>query len=88
MTFDWVTLIGLIAAAGTTVSYVPQLHKCWVTGKAGDLSLKMFCILAFGVAMWVIYGVLKQDAVIILANSISLCLLAGILFFKLRERGP
>jgi MtN3 and saliva related transmembrane protein len=85
MTLDWATLIGLIAAVGTTLSYVPQLKKCWETGKADDLSLKMFCILAFGVAMWVVYGVLKKDAVIILANSVSLCLLAGILFFKLRE---
>jgi MtN3 and saliva related transmembrane protein len=80
-----VTVIGLLAAAGTTLSYVPQLKKCWETGKARDLSLKMFGILAFGVAMWVVYGVLKHDAVIILANSVSLCLLAGILFFKLRE---
>jgi MtN3 and saliva related transmembrane protein len=85
MTLDWATLIGLIAAVGTTLSYVPQLKKCWETGKADDLSLKMFCILAFGVAMWVVYGVLNKDAVIILANSVSLCLLAGILFFKLRE---
>jgi MtN3 and saliva related transmembrane protein len=85
MTLDWATLIGLIAAVGTTLSYVPQLKKCWETGRADDLSLKMFCILAFGVAMWVVYGVLKKDAVIILANSVSLCLLAGILFFKLRE---
>jgi MtN3 and saliva related transmembrane protein len=84
MTLDWATVIGLIAAIGTTLSYIPQLKKCRDTGQAGDLSLKMFCILAFGVAMWVVYGVLKKDAVIILANSVSLCFLAGILFFKLR----
>jgi MtN3 and saliva related transmembrane protein len=86
MTLDLVTVIGLIAATGTTVSYVPQLKKCWETGKADDLSLKMFSILAFGIAMWVVYGVLKKDGVIILANGVSLCLLAGILFFKLRPR--
>jgi MtN3 and saliva related transmembrane protein len=80
----WVTVIGLIAAIGTTLSYSPQLKKCWETGQAGDLSLKMFCILAFGVAMWVVHGVLKKDAVIILADSLSLCFLGGILFFKLR----
>jgi uncharacterized protein with PQ loop repeat len=42
-------------------------------------------ILAFGIAMWVVYDLLKMDAVIILANSVSLCLLAAILFFKLRN---
>jgi MtN3 and saliva related transmembrane protein len=86
MTLDLVTVIGLIAATGTTLSYVPQLKKCWETGKADDLSLKMFTILAFGITMWVVYGVLKKDGVIILANGVSVCFLAGILFFKLRPR--
>lgn len=31
------------------------------------------------------YGFLRSDAVIITANSISLVLLLGILYFKLRE---
>jgi MtN3 and saliva related transmembrane protein len=34
----------------------------------------------------VVYGFLKSDIVIILANAISLALLFGILYFKLRER--
>jgi len=46
----------------------------------------MFSILAAGIALWAIYGILKTDYVIILANSISLCMLAGILYFKIRER--
>jgi MtN3 and saliva related transmembrane protein len=79
------TLIGLMAALCTTASYIPQLKKCWETGSAGDLSLKMFAILAAGIALWVFYGVLQHDAVIILANSVSLVLLSGILYFRLRE---
>jgi len=82
---DFTTIVGLAAAICTTVSYYPQLKKCWDTGSAGDLSLKMFSILAVGIALWVAYGVLKNDYVIILANSISLCFLGGILYFKLRE---
>jgi len=82
---DLTTVVGLLAAFCTTVSYFPQLKKCWETGSAGDLSLKMFSILATGVALWVAYGVLKSDYVIILANTISLFFLAGILYFKLRE---
>jgi MtN3 and saliva related transmembrane protein len=45
----------------------------------------MFLILALGVATWIIYGFLQRDLVIILANGVSLCLLLGILYFKLRE---
>ncbi len=82
---DTTTVIGLAAAFCTTVSYYPQLRKCWQSGSAGDLSLKMFAILATGVALWVAYGFLKGDFVIIIANAISLCLLLGILYFKIRE---
>ena len=83
MTF--VTLIGLAAAFCTTVSYIPQIKKVWDTGETGDISLKMFLILAAGIALWIVYGVLQGDGVIILANSASLALLCAILFFKLRN---
>ena len=83
---DFTTLIGFVAAFCTTVSYYPQLRKCWQTGSAGDLSLAMFATLSTGVALWIAYGFLRGDIVIILANVVSLCLLLGILYFKLRER--
>ena len=79
------TLVGFIAAFCTTVSYIPQVRKCWQTGSTGDLSLKMLLILATGIGLWVVYGVLKGDMVIIIANSLSLLLLLNLLFFKLRE---
>ena len=83
---DFTTLIGLVAAFCTTVSYYPQLKKCWTTGSAEDLSLTMFITLSAGVGLWVVYGVLKNDFVIIIANAVSLALLMGILYFKLRDR--
>jgi MtN3 and saliva related transmembrane protein len=83
--FSLTTFIGLAAAFCTTVSYVPQIKKCWVTGSAGDLSLRMFLILTTGIALWVVYGVLQSDAVVMLANGVSLCFLSVILYFKLRE---
>ncbi len=81
---DMATGIG-VAAFCTTISYFPQLKKCWETGETGDLSLTMFLILTAGIALWVFYGVLKQDVVIITANSVSLACLFGILYFKLRD---
>ena len=83
---DFTTLIGLVAAFCTTVSYYPQLKKCWATGSAGDLSSKTFMMLSAGVGLWVVYGFLKNDFVIIIANAVSLTLLMGILYFKLRDR--
>jgi MtN3 and saliva related transmembrane protein len=83
---DFNTIVGSAAAFCTTVSYYPQLHKCWKTGEAGDLSLKMFSTLAVGVALWCLYGFLQKDWVIVVANGVSLALLGGILYFKLRSR--
>jgi len=83
LTFE--TLVGFVAAFCTTVSYVPQVKKCWQTGSAGDLSLKMLLILATGIGLWVVYGILKGDMVIIIANSVSLLLLANLVVFKVRE---
>jgi MtN3 and saliva related transmembrane protein len=45
----------------------------------------MYLTLASGVALWVVYGFLKADFVIILANATSLALQLGILYFKVRE---
>jgi MtN3 and saliva related transmembrane protein len=79
------TLVGFVAAFCTTVSYIPQVKKCWQTGSSGDLSLKMLLILATGIGLWVVYGILKGDMVIIIANSVSLLLLCNLLVFKVRE---
>jgi MtN3 and saliva related transmembrane protein len=79
------TLIGFAAAFCTTVSYIPQVKKCWQTGSSGDLSLKMLLILATGIALWVLYGILKGDMVIVIANSVSLLLLGNLVVFKVRE---
>ena len=82
---DVVTITGTLAACCTTVSYIPQLKKCWDTGEAGDLSLGMFLTLFAGIGLWVVYGILRSDAVVLIANAVSLCFLAGILYFKIRE---
>ena len=78
------TLVGFVAAFCTTVSYIPQVKKCWQTRSTGDLSLKMLLILSTGIGLWVAYGILKGDMVIIIANSVSLLMLANLLVFKVR----
>jgi|ERR1700758_2435252 MtN3 and saliva related transmembrane protein len=80
-----VQVIGSVAAFCTTVSYVPQLYKCFTKGTAADLSLYMLLVLATGLALWVIYGLMQGDWVIIAANSAGLILLGMIIGFKIRE---
>jgi MtN3 and saliva related transmembrane protein len=77
------TIIGLAAAVFTTAANIPQLKKAWTTGQTDDLSLKTLLLLASGLVLWVVYGVLQWDIVILLANSISLALAVGLVILKL-----
>lgn len=79
----FVTVVGLAAAVCTTGAIFPQLKKAWTTGQTDDISMNMLLVLASGLALWVAYGVLKADIVIILANGISLILIGGLLCLKM-----
>ncbi len=75
--------IGVIAALFTTASYFPQLRKAWVSRETHDLSLKMLLLLGAGLLLWLAYGYLRQDFVILAANAVSLTMLAGLIYCKL-----
>jgi MtN3 and saliva related transmembrane protein len=75
--------IGLAAAVCTTAAYLPQLKKSWQTRSTDDLSLLMLLVLSTGVTLWVAYGAIKTDWVIIAANGTALCCLGILLYFKL-----
>jgi MtN3 and saliva related transmembrane protein len=77
--------LGGLAAFLTTFANIPQVIKCFRTGKAGDLSKKMLIALAMGFSLWLAYGVMRDDLIIMIANAVSLCLVAILLWFKWRE---
>ena len=81
--------IGGLAALLTSLSYIPQVQKAWPNGSTKDLSWKMLAILTAGLALWVCYGLLKEDWIIVLANSVGASLSGTILCCKLRDmRSP
>jgi MtN3 and saliva related transmembrane protein len=77
--------IGIFAAALTSLSYVPQVQKAWPRGSTSDLSLKMLLALTAGLALWIVYGFIKGDWVIVAANGIGAALSASVLTFKIRD---
>lgn len=79
-----VTVIGTMAGALTTAAYLPQVVKVWRSRSAGDISLQMYLLMAIGVALWVIYGVMLMAWPIIGANAVALLLILTVLAFKLR----
>jgi len=79
------TLVGLLAAVLTTLANVPQVLKAWRTRETQDLSLVMVLTLASGLALWVVYGVMKGDAVLIGANGVALAIALILAALKLRH---
>ena len=48
MPISLATIVGLLAGCLATYSFVPQVVKCWRTGDAAAVSLKMFALRSFG----------------------------------------
>lgn len=80
-----VSLIGSAAALCTTGAYIPQLVKTWRSRRAADISGHMFALLMLGTALWLAYGILKNDWAIIAANAVSLALASAVMALKLRH---
>lgn len=82
---DFSSAIGSIAAVLTTVSFVPQVIHSYRTRDLSGVSLSMYSIFTLGVGLWLLYGVIKQDWPLILANSITFCLAAAVLGLKIQQ---
>ncbi|MDD2581946.1 MAG: SemiSWEET transporter [Desulfuromonadaceae bacterium] len=66
------TAIGLVAGTLTSIAAIPQVIKTLKTRHVRDISVWQPVLLAFGVALWMMYGVLINDLPLILANIIPL----------------
>ena len=80
----WITAIGLIGAACTTISFLPQALKTWKLRKSEDISLGMYVLFVSGVALWLIYGFLIKDTPLIYSNAITLLLAGSVLYMKIK----
>jgi len=73
--------IGLLAAACTTFSFVPQIFKIKKQG-GQDLSFPMLFIYLSGCLLWLAYGLFLHAAAIIWANSATSTLVAIAIVMK------
>ncbi|UUV20393.1 SemiSWEET transporter [Paenimyroides aestuarii] len=65
------TIIGTIAGILTSISMLPQLIKVLKEKEVENISHGTIIVLICGVALWVVYGVLKNEWPIILSNGFS-----------------
>ena len=65
-------IIGVSASVLTACSLLPQLFKLIKDKEAEGVSLAMLIVLLLGLLLWVYYGCLKKDWIIIISNAFSL----------------
>jgi len=87
MTFSLVDALGFSAAFCTTLAFVPQAIKVLKTRDTQSLSLAMYSIFTFGVALWLAYGIVKEDKAMIVANMVTIFLASSILITKIYNAG-
>jgi MtN3 and saliva related transmembrane protein len=80
-----VTLIRLLAAACTTIAFLPQVIHTIRTRDTNGISLLMYLLFTTGVGLWLIYGLIIHDLPLTLANLITLVLALIVLVLKLRH---
>ena len=77
-------VLGMIAALLTTLAFVPQVLRIYLTKSANDVSFLMFSIFSMGVLLWLVYGLLIGSAALIAANLATLALCVIVILLKLR----
>ena len=78
-----IELIGLLAAIITSAGFLPQIIKGYRTKKLDDVSYFMPIVLAIGMTIWLIYGLLLNAIAVIGANIFSIgCSIALIIMKK------
>jgi len=83
---DTIVLIGYIAGALTTLSFVPQVTRAWKLKETRDLSLAMLLLFAAGVLLWTFYGIWTGSMPIIAANVITFILILVLLWMKIQYK--
>lgn len=78
--------VGFGAAFGTTIAWLPQVGRTWTTRSARDFSWGYLFLFMMGVFLWTMYGVLRHDIVVIIANGVTLLLVMSVGLVKAREQ--
>jgi len=83
---DTIVIVGYIAGALTTISFIPQVMRAWKLKETRDLSLAMLILLAAGILLWICYGFWMDSLPVIAANGITFVLIIVLLGLKLRYK--
>ncbi|MEY3590505.1 MAG: hypothetical protein RLZZ466_1025 [Bacteroidota bacterium] len=77
-------ILGYAAGAVTAFTFLPQVIKTWREQSAKDISLTMFLIAFINEIMWLVYGFMIDNFVIILTNAVMLLMSGIMILLKLK----
>ena len=80
------TIIGYLAAFGTTISFLPQAIKTIQTKNTSGISFPMYALFTIGTLFWLIYGISIGSYQVSIANAITLVFASIILAYKVRYK--
>ncbi len=89
MEIDWLSITGISASVFTGVSLLPQLIKIFREKKAGNVSGLMLLVMFVGLVLWILYGIQKNDYIIVVSNAFALCvnIVTSVLTLKYKDMG-
>ncbi|MGA7369231.1 MAG: SemiSWEET family transporter [Nitrososphaeraceae archaeon] len=80
----WVDIIGITAGILVLSSFIPQITKAYKTKKMSDVSIHLMILIASGMFLWVVYGLIRSDLVIVGTNATGSALNVCLLVMKIR----
>ena len=83
---NFISIIGFLAGALTTLSNLPQVIKIYRLKETRDLSLMTYIMVNVGIILWLIYGLALHEPPIWLANLVALFLTTPILYLKIKYK--
>ncbi len=84
MELSGVDILGYVAGLITAFTFLPQVIKTWKTKSAKDVSLAMFVIALTNQILWLAFGMLRDDPVIIITNAVMLFMTSIMISLKLK----
>ena len=76
--------LGYIGGVLTTFCYVPQIIRVFQLKSAREISLLFTIMLLVGALFWLFYGIFLSLIPVILWNSITVFIVSGLLFAKVK----
>lgn len=78
------TIVGVIASIFTGIALLPQLIKIIKEKKSEGVSFLMLSSMFVGISLWIVYGFMKNDYIIIISNCFSLIVNISIVVLSIK----